>query len=166
MQEQLEKIESSSSVQQKNKVMEADASQSQFLSDQVPNFMQKFMQDSRQLIEENGKEYFVGNDSAKKQENYQNRFDEIVFQSDNNKPDVLHRKTYNSCIGKLNQLVARSIWMFLLSHINKTDDDTKAAFNLGSQAKKLNDMIHDSNMSAAHQNLWFGNPAPEITTQT
>ena len=82
---------------------------------------------------------------------YRNRFDEFVFESDNRNPGELQRRQLKSCLGKVNQILARQIWLRLMSEVTDgIDSDTKNIINATAMHPKICDLIHDSNMSASY----------------
>lgn len=89
---------------------------------------------------------------------YRNRFDEIVFESDTRNPGELQRKQLKSCLAKVNQIMARQIWLRLMSEVvtDGIDADTKSIINATAMYPKICDLIHDSNMSASYQSIYFG----------
>jgi hypothetical protein len=70
--------------------------------EKTPDFMQKFTADSDKLIQEGGKEFFTPVKISLEQSEYRNRFDEIVFESDNRNPGELQRSQLKKCLGKVN----------------------------------------------------------------
>lgn len=119
--------------------------------EKTPDFMKKFTADSDKLIQEGGKEFFNPVTLNNEQSEYRNRFDEIVFATDTRNPGQLQRQQLKSCLGKINQIMARSIWLCLMSEITDgIDADTKNIINATAMHSKICDLIHDSNMSASY----------------
>ena len=48
-------------------------------------------------------------------QDFELRFEELVFHTDEQRPETVHRQQLNSYTDKLNQLTARAIWLFLLA---------------------------------------------------
>ena len=48
-------------------------------TERTPNFMNKFVQDSKKLIQEGGKEFFNPVDPVKESSEFLNRFEQFVF---------------------------------------------------------------------------------------
>jgi hypothetical protein len=128
--------------------------------------MDKFTAESDKLIKEGGKEFFNPVKVVHEKSAFRGRFDEIVFESDSRNPGELQRKQLRSCLGKITQIMARSIWLRLMSEVSdRIDADTKNIINATAMHPKICDLIHDSNMSASYQTLYFGDSRQQRTVR-
>lgn len=58
--------------------------------------------------------------------------------------------------------MARQIWLRLMSEVTEgIDADTKNIINATAMHSKICDLIHDSNMSASYQSIFFGDNIQE-----
>ena len=121
--------------------------------------MRAFNEGSNKLVKDSGRSMFNPTQPDSEAQDFELRFDELVFQTDEQRPETVHRAQLNSYTDKLNQLTARAIWLFLLAQVNNADGETRQSINLTGKHAKICDLIHDSNMAASHQALFFGNPS-------
>ena len=61
-------------------------------ADKTPDFMKKFTEESKKLIQEGGKEFFQPVKFVRSSAEFQGRFDEVVFESDSRSPGQHQRK--------------------------------------------------------------------------
>lgn len=119
----------------------------------TPDFMSKFTAENQKLVEENGERYFYKLGSSGKDES--EAFQEIVFETALNSRSNLSRKQLHSSLLKINQLIARSILLKILSEAENVDSETQKFITSSSMHIKICDLIHQSNMAASHQRIFF-----------
>ena len=125
MQEQLQKINEPAQIERPESNRNVQSSIMSIAGDATPEFMKKFTE-SNKLTYENGREFFSNEKIVREQSEYRKRFDEFVFDSDTRNPREHQRKQLKNCLGKMNQVMARDVWLSLMSEVTEgIDADTK-----------------------------------------
>jgi len=158
MLEQLKTLNEPKQLENSESIRSISRSQVSSSGDKTPDFMGKFTAESDKLIQEGGKEFFNPVKVNLEKSELRNRFDEIVFENDSRNPGELQRKQLKSCLSKITQITASQIWLRLMSIVSENPDDldTQNIINATAMHPKICDLIHDRNMSASYQTLYFG----------
>lgn len=126
--------------------------------------MQKFSEGSNKLVEENGKEYFIGQ-SNQSDRDFSSRFDDLAFKWNESDPKTVLQEQSHQFLEIYSMLMARKIWLFLMSQLKTAAKDIGQALNMSNVHKKVCNLVHDSHMAASHERIFFGYEVNEQETQ-